>query len=66
VDKKTGTKTIHNGAGGPNQVVKRLKNKADEIEIIRNLSNFKAVEQFYNEFHAVLEEQIIEKVHLSS
>ena len=50
------------------QVVKRLKNEADEIELIRNPSDFKAVEQFYHEFHAVSDDQIMEIVnrHLSS
>ena len=31
----------------PKQILKRLKNEADEIELIRNPANFKAVEQFY-------------------
>jgi putative phosphoribosyl transferase len=52
----------------PKQVVKRLKNEADEIEAIRNPSNFKAIEQFYRDFHAVSDDQIMEiiKRHLSS
>ena len=51
----------------PKGVVKRLKNEADEIEIIRSPSDFKAVEQFYYEFHAVSDDQIMEVVkrHLS-
>jgi predicted phosphoribosyltransferase len=52
----------------PKQVVERLKNEADKIEIIRNASNFKAVEQFYQEFQPVSDDQIIEimKSHVSS
>lgn len=52
----------------PKQVVKRLKNEADKIEIIRNPSNFKTIEQFYHEFEAVSDHQIMEimKHHLSS
>lgn len=51
----------------PKQVVERLKNEADKIEIVRNPSNFKAVEQFYQEFQPVSDDQIIEilKSHLS-
>ena len=51
----------------PKGVVKRLKNEADEIEIIRSPSDFKAVEHFYQEFHAVSDDQIMEVVkrHLS-
>lgn len=52
----------------PKEVVKCLKNEADEIELIRNPSGFKAVEQFYHEFHTVSDDQImrIVKRHLSS
>jgi putative phosphoribosyl transferase len=52
----------------PKQILKRLKNEADEIELIRSPSNFKAVEQFYHEFHAVSDDRIMEivKRHLSS
>ncbi len=52
----------------PKEVVKRLKNEADEIEVIRNSSGFKAVEQFYHEFNAVSDDQIMQilKRHLSS
>lgn len=52
----------------PKEVVKCLKNEADEIELIRNPSGFKAVEQFYHEFHAVSDDQIMQivKRHLSS
>lgn len=51
----------------PKEVVKRLKNEADEIETIRNPSDFKAVEQFYHEFHSVSDDKIMEvvKKHLS-
>jgi putative phosphoribosyl transferase len=44
----------------PKQVIERLKNEADKIEIIRSPSNFKAVEQFYQEFQSVSDDQIIE------
>jgi putative phosphoribosyl transferase len=52
----------------PKQVVERLKNEADKIEIVRNPSNFRAVEQFYQEFQPVSDDQIIEilKSHLSA
>jgi putative phosphoribosyl transferase len=46
----------------PKHVVKRLKNEADEIEVIRNPLDFKAVGQFYQEFHAVSDGQIMEIV----
>jgi putative phosphoribosyl transferase len=46
----------------PKQVVERLKNEADEIEAIRNPSNFKAIEQFYHKFHAVSDDEIMEIV----
>jgi putative phosphoribosyl transferase len=50
------------------QVVKRLKNEVDQVEVIRNPSDFKAVEQFYHEFRAVSDDQIMEivKRHISS
>jgi putative phosphoribosyl transferase len=44
----------------PKQVVKSLKNEADEIEVIRNPSNFKAVEQFYQHFDAVSDDRIVQ------
>jgi predicted phosphoribosyltransferase len=44
----------------PNQLVKSLKNEADQIEVIRNPSNFKAVEQFYQHFDTVSDDQIVE------
>jgi predicted phosphoribosyltransferase len=44
----------------PKQVVKHLKDEADKIEVIRNPSEFKAVEQFYQEFAAVSDNQIVQ------
>jgi putative phosphoribosyl transferase len=44
----------------PKQVVKSLKNEADEIEVIRNPSNFKAVEQFYQHFDAIPDDRIVQ------
>jgi putative phosphoribosyl transferase len=44
----------------PKQVVKSLKNEADEIEVIRNPSNFKAVEQFYQHFDAISDDRIVQ------
>nr|MDQ3853557.1 hypothetical protein [Thermoproteota archaeon] len=44
----------------PKRVVKILKNEADQIEAIRNPSNFKTVEQFYQYFDAVSDDQILE------
>jgi putative phosphoribosyl transferase len=44
----------------PKGVVKTLKNEADEIEVIRNPSNFKTVEQFYQYFYAISDDQILE------
>jgi len=44
----------------PKQVVKSLKDEADQIEVIRNPSNFKAVEQFYRHFDAISNEQIVQ------
>jgi putative phosphoribosyl transferase len=46
----------------PKQVVERLKNEADQIEVVRNSSEFKAVEQFYQEFAALSDDQIMEIV----
>jgi len=42
------------------EAVKRLKNEAEQIEIIREPSDFKSVEQFYQLFYAVSDNQIIE------
>lgn len=44
----------------PKRVTKILKNEADKIEVIRNPSNFKTVEQFYQYFDAVSDDQILE------
>jgi len=44
------------------QAVERIKNEVDEIEVIMNPSDFKAVEQFYQEFHAVSDDEIKEIV----
>ena len=44
----------------PNQVVKSLKNEADQIEVIRKPSNFKSVEQFYRYFDAISDDQIVQ------
>jgi putative phosphoribosyl transferase len=44
----------------PKQVVKSLKNEADQIEVIRSPSDFKAVEQFYQHFAAVSDDQIVQ------
>jgi predicted phosphoribosyltransferase len=42
------------------QVVKSLKNEADHIEVIRNPSNFEAVEQFYQHFDVISDDQIVQ------
>jgi putative phosphoribosyl transferase len=44
----------------PKQVIERLKSEADKIEVIRNASEFKAMEQFYQEFAAVSDDQTIQ------
>jgi putative phosphoribosyl transferase len=44
----------------PKQVIKRLKNEADQIEVVRRSSDFKAVEQFYQEFATVLDDEIVQ------
>lgn len=44
----------------PKQIVKRLKEEADRIEVIRNPSEFKTVEQFYQEFATVSDEQVVQ------
>jgi putative phosphoribosyl transferase len=44
----------------PKQVVERLKEEADHIEVVRNPSEFKAVEQFYQEFATVSDDQIVQ------
>jgi putative phosphoribosyl transferase len=45
-----------------NQAVQRMKNEADQVEVIRNPSDFKTVEQFYQEFHAVSDDEVKEIV----
>jgi predicted phosphoribosyltransferase len=44
----------------PKHVVKSLKNEADQIEVIRIPSNFKAVEQYYQLFDAISDDQIVQ------
>ena len=44
----------------PKRVIERLKNEVDQIEVIRNPSDFKAVEQFYQEFAAVSDDDIVQ------
>jgi putative phosphoribosyl transferase len=43
----------------PKQVVEHLKDEADQIEVVRNPSEFKVVEQFYQEFATVSDDQIV-------
>jgi putative phosphoribosyl transferase len=43
---------------GSKRVVERLKEEADQIEVLRNPSEFKVVEQFYQHFAAVSDDQI--------
>ena len=44
----------------PKQAAENLKEEADHIEVVRNPPGFKAVEQFYQEFAAVLDDRIIQ------
>jgi putative phosphoribosyl transferase len=44
----------------PKRVVKSLKDEADQIQLIRNPSDFTAVEQFYQHFDAVSDDQIVQ------
>jgi putative phosphoribosyl transferase len=44
----------------PKQVVKILKYEADQVEVLRNPSDFKTVDQFYQHFAAVFDNQIVE------
>jgi putative phosphoribosyl transferase len=44
----------------PKRVIERLKNEVDQIEVIRKPSDFKTVEQFYQEFAALSDDQIIQ------
>jgi len=52
----------------PKKVIKTLRDEADKIEVIRSPSYFKAVEQFYQHFDAVSDDQIaqISKRHINS
>jgi putative phosphoribosyl transferase len=47
---------------GPKYVIKRLKDEVDQIEVVRKPSEFEAVEQFYQEFAAVSDDQIVQIV----
>jgi putative phosphoribosyl transferase len=44
----------------PKQVVESLKKEADQIELIRNPSEFEAVEQFYHDFATVSDTRIVQ------
>jgi predicted phosphoribosyltransferase/dienelactone hydrolase len=44
----------------PKQVAKSLEYEADQIEVISSPSNFKAVEQFYQHFNAISDDQIVQ------
>jgi putative phosphoribosyl transferase len=44
----------------PKRAIERLKNEADQVEIIRKPSDLKAVEQFYQEFASVSDDQILQ------
>jgi putative phosphoribosyl transferase len=44
----------------PKEVVKSLKNEADQIEVIRKPSDFKTVEQFYQHFDVVSDDLILQ------
>jgi predicted phosphoribosyltransferase/dienelactone hydrolase len=44
----------------PKRAIGPLKNEVDQMEIIRKPSNFKAVEQFYQEFGSISDEQILQ------
>jgi putative phosphoribosyl transferase len=44
----------------PKQVIERLKSEVDQMEVIRKPSDFKAVEQFYQEFEAISDDQIVQ------
>ena len=45
---------------GSKRVVERLKEEADQIEVLRNPPKFKVVEQFYQHFAAVSDDEIIQ------
>jgi putative phosphoribosyl transferase len=44
----------------PKRAIEPLKNEVDEVEIIRKPSDLKAVEQFYQEFASVSDDQILQ------
>jgi putative phosphoribosyl transferase len=44
----------------PKKAIEPLKNEVDQVEIIRKPSNLKAVEQFYQEFASVSDDQILQ------
>jgi putative phosphoribosyl transferase len=46
----------------PKYVIKCLKDEVDQIEVVRKPSEFKAVEQFYQEFATVSDDQILQIV----
>ena len=52
----------------PKKVIKTLRNEADQIAVIRNPSHFDAVEQFYQHFDAISDDQIVQiaKRHINS
>jgi predicted phosphoribosyltransferase len=43
----------------PKEVIKRLRSEADKIEVLRDPFEFKAVEQYYQEFSPVSDDQIV-------
>lgn len=44
----------------PKEVIERLKSEADKIEVLRHPLEFKAVEQYYQQFAAVSDDQIVQ------
>ena len=60
IKKKEPKRLIIAAPVAPKQVIKRLKNEADQIEVLRKPSDFKAVEQFYQEFAPVSDDQIVQ------
>jgi putative phosphoribosyl transferase len=44
----------------PKEVIERLKSEADKIEVLRDPLEFKAVEQYYQEFAAISDDQIVQ------
>jgi putative phosphoribosyl transferase len=58
----TGATMIIAAPVGPKYVIKRLKDEVDQIEVVRKPSEFEAVEQFYQEFAAVSDDQIVQIV----